>query len=294
MNVGKEFIITRVFDAPRELVFQACTEPNHLAQWWGPKGFSAPVCEWEARPGGKVLVVMRSPDGADYPMGGQFREVQPPERMVVMTGALDEQGKYLFQFLHTMTLVEKDGKTTLTMHSKIIMTTEPGDEFIGGFEEGMTMSLARLSEHLAGKTVPLVVERIFAAPVEVVWKALTDVEQMRVWYFELSEFKPVVGFEFSFLVEHQERTYDHRCQVTEVIIEKRLAYTWRYAGHPGDSLVAFDFYAEGSKTRLRVTHTGLETFPATAAFPRENFEKGWNSLLGDSLREFLEKDLTSR
>src|SRR5471030_2367466 len=95
--LGQEFIITREFAAPRELVFAAWTDPKMLAQWWGPKGFSNLVCEWDARPGGKIYVVMRGPDGTDYPMGGEVREVVAPEKLVTVTGALDEQGKFLFE-----------------------------------------------------------------------------------------------------------------------------------------------------------------------------------------------------
>src|SRR5882672_8105387 len=129
---GREFIITREFAASRELVFQACTDPRHLAQWWGPKGFTAPVCEWDARPGGKVHVVMRGPNGMDFPMGGEFREISAPKRLVVMTGALDEKGKFLFEILHTTTLDERNGRTKLTMHSRVTRTTAGAGRYIGG------------------------------------------------------------------------------------------------------------------------------------------------------------------
>src|SRR5438094_3315766 len=89
----------------------------------------------------------------------------------------------------------------------------------------------------------IVIERSFNAPVARVWKALTDVDQMRVWYFDLKEFKPQVGFEFEFIVEHEGAKYHHLCRVTEVIPEKRIAYTWRYKGEPGDSLVTFELSA---------------------------------------------------
>jgi len=102
---GREFVITREFDAPRELVFQAWTDPKHLAQWWGPKGFTNPVCEWDARPGGKIYDVMRAPNGAEHPMSGEFREIDPPERLVFSCGALDENGELLFEFLHDVTFV---------------------------------------------------------------------------------------------------------------------------------------------------------------------------------------------
>jgi uncharacterized protein YndB with AHSA1/START domain len=135
----------------------------------------------------------------------------------------------------------------------------------------------------------VVIERTFNAPVERVWKALTDVEQMRQWYFDLKEFKPEVGFEFQFVVEHEGTTYDHRCKVTEVIPQKKLAYTWRYKGHEGDSLVTFELFADGDKTRLKLTHEGLDTFPKTPAYARENFEKGWTQIIGSELKQFVEK-----
>ena len=137
-------------------------------------------------------------------------------------------------------------------------------------------------------TDAVVLERTLNAPVAKVWKALTDVDQMREWYFDLKEFKPEVGFEFAFVVEHEGNTYDHRCRITEVIPQKKIAYTWRYHGHEGDSLVTFELFSEGEKTRLKLTHEGLDTFPKTAAFARENFEKGWTQLIGTELKQFVE------
>lgn len=144
--MGREFVITREFDAPRELVFQAWTDPKHLAQWWGPKGFTNPVCEWDARPGGKIYDVMRGPNGADYPMGGEFRELVAPERLVISCGALDEKGALLFELLHTVTFAGQRGKTKLTIRSRVTKTTAAANRYIGGYEMGMTSSLERLAE----------------------------------------------------------------------------------------------------------------------------------------------------
>jgi uncharacterized protein YndB with AHSA1/START domain len=134
----------------------------------------------------------------------------------------------------------------------------------------------------------VVVERAFDAPVERVWKALTDVEEMRQWYFDLKEFRPEVGFEFGFVVEHEGTTYHHLCRVTEVIPQQKIAYTWRYKGEPGDSLVTFELFGDGNKTRVKVTHTGIETFPKTPAYTRKNFETGWTQLIGSELKQFVE------
>jgi len=135
----------------------------------------------------------------------------------------------------------------------------------------------------------IVMERTLNAPVARVWKALTDVDQMRQWYFDLKEFRPQVGFEFEFVVEHEGNTYHHLCRVTDVVPEKKIAYTWRYKGEPGDSLVMFELAPEDDKTRLKLTHTGIETFPKTPAYARKNFEAGWTAIIGSELKEFVEK-----
>lgn len=134
----------------------------------------------------------------------------------------------------------------------------------------------------------IVIERTFNAPIARVWQALTDVEEMRRWYFDLKEFKPEVGFEFEFVVEHKGMMYHHLCKITEVIPQKKLVHTWRYKGHEGNSLVTFELFANGDETRLKLTHEGLETFPKTSSFERKNFMEGWTQLIGSSLKEFLE------
>jgi len=133
------------------------------------------------------------------------------------------------------------------------------------------------------------IERTFNAPVARVWQALTDVDQMREWYFDLKEFRPEVGFEFEFVVEHEGNSYHHLCKVTEVIPQKKIAYTWRYKGAPGNSLVTIELLPENNMTRLRLTHEGLETFPQTPAYARKNFEAGWTAIIGTELKQFVEQ-----
>src|SRR5262245_56175021 len=132
----------------------------------------------------------------------------------------------------------------------------------------------------------VMIERTLSATIDRFWKALTDVEAMKHWYFDLKEFQAKVGFEFEFVVEHEGNSYHHLCRVTETTPPRKLAYTWRYKGHEGNSLVTFELSPEGEKTRLKLTHKGLETFPPTAAFARENFEQGWTEIIGKSLPEF--------
>ncbi len=136
---------------------------------------------------------------------------------------------------------------------------------------------------------PLVVERTFNAPVAAVWHAITSKEAMKEWYFDIAEFKPEVGFEFRFDAENEGVKYIHHCKITEVVAQKKLAYSWRYEGHPGNSLVTFELFPEGNKTRLKLIHTGLDTFPKLRDFARSNFMEGWTYIIGTSLPKFVEK-----
>ena len=141
------------------------------------------------------------------------------------------------------------------------------------------------------KNEPLVIERILNAPADVVWKAITNLDQMRKWYFDVSDFKPVLGFEFQFKGGNEDRVYVHLGRITEVGAGKKLQYGWRYDGYECNSCLTFELFAEGDKTRLRLTHEGLDSFSANGPdFARNNFEQGWNHIVGISLREFVEKE----
>jgi uncharacterized protein YndB with AHSA1/START domain len=139
------------------------------------------------------------------------------------------------------------------------------------------------------KAEPLVVEKTYNAKANRIWKAITDPQQMKEWYFDLGSFKPQVGFEFQFYGGSPEKQYLHLCKITEVDPGKKLTYSWRYDGYPGESFLTFELFDEGDKTRLKLTHKGLETFPAEKDFARSSFEKGWNSILNESLKNYLEK-----
>lgn len=138
---------------------------------------------------------------------------------------------------------------------------------------------------------PFIIERVFDASIETVWKAITENELMKQWYFNLPEFKAEVGFKFSFTGgPSPEKQYVHLCEILEVIPSKKLKYTWDYQGYEGSSIVTFELFEEGLKTKIRLTHEGLETFPRdNSDFAKENFEKGWTGIIGTSLKEFVEK-----
>ncbi len=149
---GQELVLTRVFDAPRELVFKAWTDPKRVAQWWGPQGFTNPVCELDARPGGAIRIHMRGPDGTVYPMTGVYREVIEPERLVFTSAALDEKGNPMFEVLTTVTFAEQGGKTKQILRARVIKSTAQAAPYLAGMEAGWTQSLERLSAFVATKS----------------------------------------------------------------------------------------------------------------------------------------------
>ena len=139
------------------------------------------------------------------------------------------------------------------------------------------------------KAEPIIIDRTYNASPEKVWKALTDREQMKKWYFDIAEFKPEVGFEFRFTGGTPEKKYLHICKITEVVSGKKLAYSWRYDGVKGISSVTFEIVKEGNQTRVRLTHKGIDSFPEDDPnMKRESFLKGWTHIIGTALKAFVE------
>jgi uncharacterized protein YndB with AHSA1/START domain len=151
--VREELTLTRIVGAPRALVFKAWTDPKQVVQWWGPRGFTNPVCEMDVRPGGAIRIDMRGPDGTVYPMGGVFKEIVEPERIIFISTALeDEHGKPLLEILNTITFEDFHGITKLTLHARLLtpdfrMTPQVAAA-LSGMEQGWSESLYRLADHL--------------------------------------------------------------------------------------------------------------------------------------------------
>ncbi|WP_316826941.1 SRPBCC domain-containing protein [Pedobacter miscanthi] len=139
---------------------------------------------------------------------------------------------------------------------------------------------------------PVIVERLYNAPIEKVWKALTDNNEIKQWYFQLADFKPEVGFKFEFTGGADDGPqYLHLCEITEVIAGKKIAYTWRYDGLPGNSEVSWELFEQGDKTLLKLTHTGLESFASNGPdFAKTSFNGGWNYFVNDALKKYLEPE----
>ncbi len=143
------------------------------------------------------------------------------------------------------------------------------------------------------ETKPLIVERTYNAAIEKVWKAITDKDQMKEWYFELQEFRPEKGFKFSFSGGDDKVQYLHVCEVLEADPPNKLSYSWTYPEHNnGYSVVTFELFEEGAqKTRLKLSHEGTESFPKDDPnFALASFTAGWNAIIGESLKKYVERE----
>jgi uncharacterized protein YndB with AHSA1/START domain len=145
----RDVVITRVFTAPRELVYAAFTDAAHLKQWYGPHGFSIPVCESDPRPGGKLALQMRhdAADGALYPMTGTYGAIDPPQRFELFSQALAPDGSVALDIQAVYSFVDLSGKTELTIDIHILRATTLGEQYLAGMNEGWNQSLDKLATY---------------------------------------------------------------------------------------------------------------------------------------------------
>jgi uncharacterized protein YndB with AHSA1/START domain len=292
-KAGRELSISRLIHAPRELVWEVWTRPEHIQHWWGPSGFKNSIHKMDVQPGGEWEFIMHGPDGTDYKNKHIYKELVKPEKIVMEHVSFPP-------FTMTVTFEAKGGKTLVSIRS-VFESAEQLAEVIRVFkaDEGMVQNIERMENYAtrlnSRKTTnpaPFILERVYNAPVATVWKALTDKEQMKQWYFDIPVFRAEEGFEFQFYGTGKTgEKFLHLCKISDVIENKKLRYSWRYEGYEGISHVTFELFDEDGKTRLRLTHEGLETFPITAHddFAAANFEEGWTYLAGTALKEFVER-----
>jgi uncharacterized protein YndB with AHSA1/START domain len=282
----RELVLTRVIDAPRELVFRMWTDPAHLAKWWGPKDFTNPVCEIDPRPGGALRIVMRAPDGTDYPMAGMFREIVAPERLVFTNCALDRDGKVVLDGLTTVTFAEQDGKTKLTVQTRATALVPAAARYLEGMEAGWQQTLDGLEEHAReAADRELVVTRVFDAPRDIVFGAWTDSKQAAQWWGPQGfttiscEMDVRPGGVYRACMRSPEGTRHCRRGIyREVVAPERLVFTYAWEdanGNPGhETIVTVTFDNVGGKTGLTLHQAVFETVSA-----RDAHHGGWSSCL---------------
>jgi uncharacterized protein YndB with AHSA1/START domain len=159
----REFVISRVFDAPRKLVFEAWTEPKHMMRWWGPRTVTNPVCEMDVRPGGAYRITMRDANGEDYPIKGFFRGVVRPERLVMTMDCSEHSQKWhdmvcpnhpagdknpVGEILCTVTFEEEAGKTRVTVRQRFASVEIRNAMLKLGMNDGWSESFDKLAELL--------------------------------------------------------------------------------------------------------------------------------------------------
>lgn len=181
---SREIRIVRVFDAPRELVWQMWTEPEHLAKWWGPEGFTVPFCESDTRVGGEFRMTMRSPDGMDMDIVATFLEVDPPSRLVSESQGISDAGEPIIGARNSITFVDLgDGRTELTLVARAEALVPDAVMALGGMEAGWNQSLQCLDDVLSGVVDrQVVLMRLVQAPRELVFEVFTKEEHLAKWF----------------------------------------------------------------------------------------------------------------
>lgn len=260
-SVTRDVTVTRIFDAPRSLVFRMWVDPAHVAQWWGPQGFTNPVCEIDARPGGRMRIVMRGPDGSENPVSGVFHEIADSERLVftALCGAQDHSPPV--EVRTTVTFAEQGGKTQVTVHASAVARAADA-QMLDGMEEGWMQTLVRLDDLLqatAASEREIVLSRLLDAPRDLVWQAWTDPAQVVRWWgpqgftTTTREMDVRPGGVWRFVMHGPDgRDYLNRIVFDEVVKPERLSY--RHAGEGADEGVQFattvTFAERGRRTEL--------------------------------------------
>ncbi|MBA9073044.1 uncharacterized protein YndB with AHSA1/START domain [Flavobacterium gossypii] len=146
------------------------------------------------------------------------------------------------------------------------------------------------------ETKPLVLERTYNAPIQKVWDAITNRDQMKEWYFDFEEFKPEKGFKFQFTGGDEKVQYLHECEVLVSDPPNKISYSWRYPEYKGYSVLTWELFSEAeNRTRLRLTHEGLESFPQeNPNFRVESFTGGWNYFVNEALPAFVETEVIKK
>ena len=183
LPMERELIITRIFDAPRELVFRAWTDPQHMARWWGPKHFTSRVEKMDVKPGGAWRIIMCAPDGAEHPAQGVYREILEPQRLVFTNDAVDKDGNVIIAGFTTVTFDDQNGKTKLTLETRGVAKVAYAAQYLQGMEMGWTQSLERLGESLEkASDREIVITRVFDAPRDLVFQVWTDPKHVGSWW----------------------------------------------------------------------------------------------------------------
>lgn len=311
-TADREIVITRLLNAPRELVFKAWTDPQQVVRWWGPTGFTTTTHEMNVHPGGVWRFTMHGPDGVDYPNRATFIDIKSPERLEYTHGSDVDPDPHAFHV--TVTFEERGGKTEITMRS-LFPTAADLDRVVREFHaiEGAHQHLDRLSEHLAKlDAVALKLSRTFDAPRDLVFKACTEADRLAQWWGPkgstvlscTQDLREGGGFHYALKVSNLPDVLWGKFIYHEIAPPERLVFTNCFSDeqggvtrNPWDELFPLEilylqsFTENDGKTTIETT--GIP-YGATEA-ETENFAK-WNASMTqgfagtfDQLEAFLAK-----
>jgi uncharacterized protein YndB with AHSA1/START domain len=312
-TTDREISTTRIFNASREMLWCAMTNPLHLVNWWGPNGFITTVEEMDVRPGGAWNLTMRGPDGTLYPNRSIFTEVVEPERIVFVHGG-GKKGGPEAQFVGTW-LFETVGENKTKVTVRMVFETKDARDAVAreyGAVEGLQQTLNRLQAGLEGKD--FLITRVFAAPREMVWKAWTDPKALAQWWgprkltttVEQMDVRPGGAYKFVMQIPDGPR-YPMKGIYREVVEPERIVYTVDTSEHPpewhemilknlppgsplkrvGSGFHTITFAEQDGKTRVTIRAT-FESTDLRNAFTRMGMTTGWSQSL-DKLAEQVEK-----
>jgi uncharacterized protein YndB with AHSA1/START domain len=289
-------VFERILDHPANRVWEILTQPVHLARWLAPAVLKGGA-------GGEIRLQMTGGT-----MGGrilQWKENALLEYIwyngSVVRWELLREGKDRTRLVFTHTHLQEsqlpDAAKGWHYHLDLLTIELDGKEIpsnpVERWDAITREATVRYKDQLAqvGQTpAPFILERVFDAPADRVWQALTNKDEIKRWSFDIAEFEPEEGFDFTFYGEKDGKRFVHYCRVTEVVAGKKLAYSWRYENVRGVSHVTWELFPEGRKTRLRLTHEGLENLAhAGEPWARYNFEAGWTAIFDKGLRSWLQE-----
>ncbi|MBX9683176.1 MAG: SRPBCC domain-containing protein [Hyphomicrobium sp.] len=310
---GRQMTVTRVVDAPRELVFDVFTDPAHVSNWWGPNGFSITTDEMKVRPGGVWRFVMHGPDGTDYSNFIQYKEIVRPERIVFGHGDNEESKSCHWHTTVTFEPVGRKTRVTLillfpTAEQRDAVATasaiEGGEQTLERFETEVVFAATRAR----GET-PFTIKRVFDAPREVVWAAHSDAKALAQWWgpkgwavrVEKLAFQPGGMFHYVMTSKVAADMWG-RFIYRELVAPRRIVFVSSFSNPEADlarspfpmdwplavlNVVTLD--DEAGRTRLTLTATPLEATPEQCLVFSQMFMSMTQGFGGtyDQLAEFL-------
>jgi uncharacterized protein YndB with AHSA1/START domain len=282
-DAAVEVAFERVFPVSRATMFRMWTEAGHLQQWWGPRGFTNPECQFEPRPGGAIFILMRAPDGTDYPMGGEVLTITPPSHLVFDARALAPDGSILLESHTEVQFQENPAGCLVHLRARGVARDLAALRMLAGMREGWSLSLDRLENHATTTAERvLLIERRFNAPPEAVFRAWTDPALARGWMgppnYTATIFEPATsaGEPWRACLVN-DATGEENWQSGVLIAANEpshLAMTFAWDRADGsrspETLITIDFIAEGQGTLMRFRQEGFASVPA-----RDNHNFGW-------------------